>query len=119
MKPYTRPADLKHRRFNAKLSGIRTICTENLIGIWKRRFPVLVTGLRTKLNFTLDIIVALGVLHNYAILWSEPDADGLEGLPPPEDNDQDGQAENGVRQGAAATRAAGQAYRDWLADQFC
>ena len=106
MKPYFRPADPKHRRFNAKLSGIRTICTENLIGIWKRRFPVLVTGLRTKLMF------------NYAILWAEPDADGLEGFPPPDD-DQDDPAENGARQGAAATRAAGQAFRDWLSDQFC
>ena len=119
MKPYTRPADLKHRRFNAKLSGIRTICTENLFGVWKRRFPVLVTGLQNQAQLYPRNHCGVGVLHNYAILWSEPDADGLEGLPPPEDDDQDGQAENGARQGAAATRAAGQAYRDWLADQFC
>ena len=119
MKPYTRPQDPKHRRFNAKLSGIRTICTENLIGIWKRRFPVLVTGLRTKLKFTLDIIVALGVLHNYAILWAEPDADGLQGFPPPDDDERDDPGENRRGQGPAATRAAGQAFRDWLTNQFC
>ena len=116
MKPFLRPTDPKHRRFNAKLSGIRTFCTENLIGIWKRRFPCLVTGFRTKLSLTLDAIVALAVCHNLAILWSEPDADDLEGLPLPEPEENENVDNN---QEAAATRAAGQAFRDWLADQFC
>jgi hypothetical protein len=116
MKPYIRPVEVKHRRFNAKLSGIRTFCTENLIAIWKRRFPCLVTGLRTKLSLTLDAIVALAVCHNLAIVWAEPDADDEQDLAPPDD-DLDDQEQAG--QDTAAVRAAGQAFRDWLADQFC
>ncbi len=39
---------------------------ERLFGLWKRRFPVIAVGLRTKLTTTLAVIIATGVLHNIA-----------------------------------------------------
>jgi hypothetical protein len=39
LKPYHRPSCPKKRKFNKCLSGLRTVCTENIIGIWKNRFP--------------------------------------------------------------------------------
>lgn len=40
---------------------------ERLFGIWKRRFPVLAIGLRTKEDTTMATIVATAVLHNLLI----------------------------------------------------
>lgn len=40
---------------------------ERLFGIWKRRFPVLAIGLRTKEETTMATIVATAVLHNLLI----------------------------------------------------
>jgi DDE superfamily endonuclease len=39
LKPYLQPTCPKKRRFNTCLSGLRTICIENTIRIWKNRFP--------------------------------------------------------------------------------
>lgn len=39
---------------------------ERMFGIWKRRFPVLSVGIRTKLELAQGIIVACAVLHNIA-----------------------------------------------------
>jgi hypothetical protein len=30
----------KEKAFNKRLSGIRTMCTENLIGLWKNRYGI-------------------------------------------------------------------------------
>ena len=40
---------------------------ERTIGVWKRRFPCLSFGLRTKLQTAVNIIVATAILHNIAI----------------------------------------------------
>ena len=116
MKPYFRPEDPQKRRFNYKLSAIRTICTENIIGLWKRRFPCLRMGIRTKLSTAADIVVATAVLHNLALLWGEPE-------PEPEDGEVDadvGQDNfNQTNRTTAAIRVAGQLKRDWLAVNFC
>lgn len=37
---------------------------ERLFGVWKRRFPVLAIGMRTKLSTTMATIVATAVLYN-------------------------------------------------------
>ena len=37
---------------------------ENLFGVWKRRFPCLSRQLRLKLDTSLAVISACGVLHN-------------------------------------------------------
>ena len=44
IKPYSTAEgaqDPRRRAFNSKLSGVRTVMTENLFGIWKRRCPIL------------------------------------------------------------------------------
>ncbi|CAH2013455.1 unnamed protein product, partial [Acanthoscelides obtectus] len=54
---------------------------ERQYGLWKRRFPVLSTGLRLKLQTTLTVIVATAVLHNIAIDQNEeqpPDIPNLD-----------------------------------------
>jgi hypothetical protein len=42
------------------------------------RFPCLTKGILTRLELTCDAVVALAVLHNFAILWSEPSSDNKE-----------------------------------------
>lgn len=52
---------------------------ERLIGVWKRRFPILAYGFRCKLENVMTCIVATAVLHNIAVAMREE-------LPPlPED----------------------------------
>ncbi|XP_069695193.1 putative nuclease HARBI1 [Periplaneta americana] len=52
---------------NYQRSHIATRNTvERLFGVWKRRFPVLALGMRTKISTTLATIVATAVLHNIA-----------------------------------------------------
>ena len=62
--------------------------------------------------------MALGVCHNLAIMWSEPDADDLQDMLLNDAEDQDDQDLVGM-QDVAGNRAAGQAFRDWMSDQFC
>ena len=103
IKPYYRPQDPNKRRFNKALSGIRTICTENTVGIWKRRFPCLYLGLRTKLKNTARIVVACACLHNMALQRNDdlPDDDLEEEMNDQEDEDIgrhiEGENENGIR----------------------
>jgi hypothetical protein len=118
MKPYHRPDDANKRRFNKKLSGLRTVSTENVIGLWKLRFPALKIGLKTRINTSCDIIVATAVLHNLALLWCEPD--------PLENDQEDNEIENNgphiqqiANRNQAAIRAAGQVKRDWLTNNYC
>ncbi|KAK5647826.1 hypothetical protein RI129_003078 [Pyrocoelia pectoralis] len=65
---------------NYNRAHVRTrVKVENVIGIWKRRFPILAYGCRLKLESILPIIVATAVLHNVARLQGEPE-------PPNENN---------------------------------
>lgn len=119
MKPYPQANNRAERRFNAKLSGLRTMCTENVIGLWKQRFACLKKGLGTKLNLTLDLIVACAVLHNLAIFWQEPEPEEEEDA-----DDSDGENNHQNADGPAElnrleVRAAGQAHRDWLCQTYC
>lgn len=66
LNPNTAPQNLYNK------SHIRTRnVVERLIGVWKRRFPVLAYGTRCKIDTTLAIIVATSVLHNIAIHMNE------------------------------------------------
>jgi hypothetical protein len=58
------------RLFNARLSGLRTVMSENVFGIWKKRFPVL-RMLRTHYQTSKDIILATAILHNVALKLGE------------------------------------------------
>ncbi len=71
-----------HRRFNRLLCGLRTVCTENIIGVWKQRFPILRMGFRTRLDNTMLYIRALAALHNMSKVFSDP-------LPEEENNHED------------------------------
>jgi hypothetical protein len=120
MKPYVQPCNREQTNFNRKLSGIRTICTENTIGLLKQRFPCLRKGLGTKINLTCNIIVACAVLHNLSILWQEPDPvldPDVPGETEPETDMENGGFLQG--QSRAECKAAGQAHRDWLCNNFC
>ncbi|XP_055910887.1 uncharacterized protein LOC129945252 [Eupeodes corollae] len=61
-------------------SQIRTRnCVERSYGVWKRRFPILSTGIKVKLTTIQSIIVATAVLHNICCTNNEAD-------PPAADN---------------------------------
>lgn len=63
MPPLENPRTRTEQLYNE--SQIRTRNpVERLYGVWKRRFPVLATGMRIKLNKVLVVIIATAVLHN-------------------------------------------------------
>jgi nuclease HARBI1 len=66
MTPVLDPTTQAEANYNTAHKGTRN-CIERCFGAWKRRFPCLSLGLRTKLDTTLTIIVATAVLHNIAI----------------------------------------------------
>lgn len=64
--PFLNPATAAEERYNrAHITTRNTI--ERINGVWKRRFPCLSMGLRTKLQTSLSIICAVAVLHNIAV----------------------------------------------------
>lgn len=44
---------------------------ERYFGIWKRRFPILVFGIRIKLNEVEAVVIGCAVLHNIACILKE------------------------------------------------
>ena len=71
----------RRRTFNRKLSGLRTVMTEDIFGRWKKRFPIL-RNLRCHLELSQKIIVTTAILENIAHAWNvdQPD-DDLPNLP--------------------------------------
>jgi len=65
--PVLRPQSDAELRYNNAHKRTRVI-VEQLFGIWKRRFPCLYYGLRTKLSTSVAIICSTAVLHNICIL---------------------------------------------------
>ncbi len=75
--PLENPTNEAERLFQESIVRTRNII-ERTIGVWKRRFPCLAVGLRTKIPLIQDIIVATSILHNLAISEKEeepPDID--------------------------------------------
>ena len=71
MIPLENPITPGETRYQESL--IRTRNTiERCIGVWKRRFPCLSLGLRTKIPTTQDIIIATAILHNIAVNQGDP-----------------------------------------------
>lgn len=66
----------RKRLFNRRISGLRTVMSENIYGIWKRRFPIL-KAMRTDLKFSQKIILATAILFNLGRMWGDdgPDED--------------------------------------------
>jgi len=51
IKPFKETPTRQHRHFNKALTGLRTVCTENLIGIWKKKMISLSSyGLKDKIR---------------------------------------------------------------------
>lgn len=65
MTPLLQTQTRAEARYNEALIRTRVI-VENTFGIWKRRFPIMAYGCRTKLPLTLNMIIATAVLHNIA-----------------------------------------------------
>ena len=81
MKPYSeaecqaeveRDGTTTRRRFNAKLSGLRTVMSEHHFGRMKKRFPIL-RQLRCHLGLSQEIIVACTVVYNLLSRWRDPE----------------------------------------------
>lgn len=73
MMPLINPETADEIRYNE--SQIRTRNpVERVFGVWKRRFPVLAVGIRTKLDNAMPIIVATAVLFNILRRKGEPNA---------------------------------------------
>jgi hypothetical protein len=58
------------RLFNSRLSALRTVMSENIFGIWKRRFPIL-RMLRPHYLTSKNIILATAILHNISMKLGE------------------------------------------------
>lgn len=73
-------------------SQIRTRnIVERFFGVWKRKFPCLQLGLRTKLRTTANIIVACAVLHNIGINYGDNFEDDEDVPQEPRNGAQDGE----------------------------
>lgn len=69
--PFLETRNICEQNYNR--SHIRTrVKVEHLIGIWKRRFPIMAYGCRMKIENVLPVIVATAVLHNIATTRGEP-----------------------------------------------
>ena len=108
--PFTNPRDSPERRFNVAHSKTRTT-VERLFGVWKRRFPCVAAGLRTKVETSLTIIIATAVLHNFARHHNlpEPMEESLEVPPAPEEEPI--QSDRGTVSGFALRRSLAQRFR--------
>lgn len=65
--PILRPQNEAEVRYNNAHKRTRVI-VEQLFGIWKRRFPCLYYGLRTKLSTNIAVICSVAILHNICTL---------------------------------------------------
>ena len=77
MKPYSNREALNHLRkteFNTRLSRLRTVCTENIFGIMKRKYPIL-KSLRAHHARARRVIYACAILHNLSVRWRMQDED--------------------------------------------
>ena len=118
IKPYTTDEagrDPVKRLFNRRLSGLRTVMSENIFGVWKRCFPIINT-LRTDFELSRMIILATSILFNFGRMLDDEDEDEL-GIGGDEDQDeQDGEEEEllVLDQDHATQRIRGQVERDRL-----
>ena len=70
--------DKRKRIFNKRHSGLRTVMTENIFAVWKRRFPV-IKSLRSDFRTSQKIIVATAILFNLGRMWSDDDPEDVNG----------------------------------------
>jgi hypothetical protein len=99
--------------FNKRHSALRTVMTENIFGIWKRRFPCL-NYLRYSHARARKVVIATAILHNILILWREEAAD--DDIIPTPRTEVPGEDYEIIGDDAepAVIRAHGQIFRDQL-----
>lgn len=68
--PLINPVNAADNLYNESHIRTRNV-VERLIGVWKRRFPVLAYGSRCRLDNILATIVATAVLQNIAVDMNE------------------------------------------------
>ena len=123
VKPYSTAEsanDPQKRLFNKRLSGLRTVMSECLFGVWKARFPIL-RNLQTKFALSQKIVVATAVLFNLARMWEDVDIQGEEEDDDAGDEgvDDDDTEEIVVHDAAIATiRQQGKILRDKFKDEM-
>lgn len=85
--PFPAPCSEKEGHYNTTHASTRNLM-ERTFALWKKRFAVLSTPVRTKLLTTKNIITACGVLHNMAInnglFFDEPEIGEEDPLEEPE-----------------------------------
>ena len=82
--PVLNPRTPAEERYNSAHICTRNII-EHVIEVWKRRFPILSTGMKVQMKTTQAIIVATAVLHNIAV--DENDEDPLIQILVPRDEE--------------------------------
>ena len=70
--------DRRKRLFNRRISGLRTVMSENIYGVWKRRFPI-IKALRTHFQLSQKLIVATAILFNMGRIWGDGEPDDEDG----------------------------------------
>ena len=108
----------RKRLFNRRLSGLRTVMSENISGTWKRRFPIL-KAMRTDLILSQKIVVATGILFNISRMWKDEGPDDESDSEDDSDDEERGnsQATVTVEEGdPGSVRIRGQVERDRLKD---
>jgi len=126
IKPYpsTEEGDRRKKIFNTRLSRVRTIMTENIYGVLKKRFPWL-KNMRSHYQSSKDTIHCVFALHNLAQQWQEPIPPGADGavddVPPVDDQQEEEDQDNGdewvIREdnvGPNIIRQRGQEKRDQM-----
>jgi hypothetical protein len=114
VKPFTQNEsanDPRKRLFNRRLSGLRTVMTENIFGRWVKRFPI-IKDLRTFLTQSQKTILATAILQNIAVHWDEDDVDVADDAP--HDDGDDGGGEDEGDEGRINVRTEGQMLRETL-----
>ena len=122
VKPYSTAEsanDPRKRLFNRRLSGLRTMMSECLFGVWKARFPIL-KNLRTDFPLSQKIVVATAVLFNIARTWQDEDVGGEEDEEDGDSDREDDVLNNVVVHDAAQAhvRMRGKILRDRLKDEM-
>ena len=115
IKPYSTAEagqDRRKRTFNRRLSGLRTVMSECIFGVWKRRFPIL-KGMRMDLELSQKVIVATAILFNIGRMWGDQEPDDGQ-----DNHDNGDDADIVVVQDLSAghIRLRGQIERDRLKD---
>ena len=70
--PVLNPRTQAEQRYNSAHIRTRNII-ERVFGVWKRRFPILSTGMKVQMRTIQAIIVATAVLHNIAVDENDED----------------------------------------------